>query len=156
MGFVSSCKLAAILALVHAALAQGPAILTVAQPQKITAKRNTDVTAKIDVSIAAGYHVNSNAPHEAYLIPLRLTWTPAPLTVETVTFPKARDEKYSFSEEPLSVFTGNFEIATKFKVPADALGGPAILAGKLRYQACNSTMCFPPKTVEVRLPVDIQ
>ena len=156
MGFVNSCKLAAILWLLPAAFAQSPTILTVAQPQKVAAKRNTDVTAKIDVSIAAGYHVNSNAPHEAYLIPLRLTWTPAPLTVETVTFPKARDEKYAFSEEPLSVFTGNFEIATKFKVPADALSGPAILAGKLRYQACNNTMCFPPKTVEVKLPVEVQ
>jgi len=156
MGFVNSFKLAAVLLLLPAAFAEGPVILTVAQPQKVAAKRNADVTAKIDVSIADGYHVNSNAPHEAYLIPLRLTWTPAPLTVETVTFPKARDEKYSFSDEPLSVFTGNFEIATKFKVPADALNGPAILAGKLRYQACNNTMCFPPKTVEVRLPVDVQ
>ena len=149
-------KLAAILLFLPAAFAQSGAILTVAQPQKLAAKRNTDVTAKIDVSITAGYHINSNAPHEAYLIPLRLTWTPAPLAVETVTFPKARDEKYQFSEEPLSVFTGNFEIATKFKVPADALSGQSILAGKLRYQACNNTMCFPPKTVEVKLPVEVQ
>jgi len=156
MGFVNSCRLAAILLLLPAAFAESPAILTVAQPQKVAAKRGSDVTAKIDVSIAAGYHVNSNAPHEAYLIPLRLTWTPAPLAVETVIFPKARDEKYGFSEAPLSVFTGNFEIATKFKVPADALSGPAILAGKLRYQACNNTMCFPPKTVDVKLPVEVQ
>jgi Disulphide bond corrector protein DsbC len=156
MGFVNSSKLAAILLFLPAAFAQNNAILTVAQPQKVAAKRNTDVTAKIDVSIAAGYHVNSNAPHEAYLIPLRLTWTPAPLAVETVTFPKASDEKYPFSDQPLSVFTGNFAIATKFKVPADALSGPAILAGKLRYQACNNTMCFPPKTVEIKLPIDVQ
>jgi hypothetical protein len=54
------------------------------------------------------------------------------------------------------VFTGNFEIATKFKVPVDAVSGPAILLGKLRYQACNSSMCFPPKTVEVKLPVEIR
>jgi hypothetical protein len=156
MGFVNSSKVAAILLLLPAAFAQSTVILTVVQPQKVAAKRNTDVTAKIDVSIAAGYHINSNAPHEAYLIPLRLTWSPAPLTVETVSFPKPRDEKYPFSEQPLSVFTGNFEIATKFKVPADALSGPSILAGKLRYQACNNTMCFPPKTVEVKLPIDIQ
>ena len=153
---MNSSKLAAILLLLPASFAQSNAILTVAQPQKLAAKRGMDVTAKIDVSIAAGYHVNSNAPHEAYLIPLRLTWTPAPLEVETVSFPKPRDERYSFSEQPISVFTGNFEIATKFKVPADALSGPSILAGKLRYQACNNTMCFPPKTVEVKLPIDIQ
>jgi thioredoxin:protein disulfide reductase len=135
--------------------AQSNAILTVAPPQKVAGSRGAGLTAKIAVLIGEGYHVNSNAPHEAYLIPLRLTWTPAPLEVETVTYPKARDEK-AFSDQPLAVFTGNFEIVTKFKVPADAVSGPVILLGKLRYQACNSTMCFPPKTVEVKLPVEIR
>jgi len=128
----------------------------VAPPQKVAGKRGSELTAKLAVSLGASYHVNSNAPHEAYLIPLRLTWTPAPLAVESVTYPKPRDEKYEFSEQPLSVFTGNFEIATKFKVPADAASGPAIIAGKLRYQACTNNMCFPPKTVDVKLPVEIQ
>jgi hypothetical protein len=138
-------------------LAQSNTILTVAPPEKVVAKRNSEATAKISVALGAGYHANSNAPHEAYLIPLRLTWTPVPLEVETVIYPKAHDEKYQFSpDQPLSVFTGNFEITTKFKVPADATAGLAILPGKLRYQACNNTMCFPPKTVEVRLPVEIQ
>jgi hypothetical protein len=137
--------------------AQSNAILTVAPPEKVVAKRNTEVTAKIAVTLRPGYHVNSDAPHESYLIPLKLNWTAAPLEVEAVTYPKAHDEKYQFSpDQPLSVFTGNFEIATKFKVPADAASGPAILAGKLRYQACNDTMCFPPKTVEVNLPVDLR
>jgi thiol:disulfide interchange protein DsbD len=136
--------------------AQSNAILTVAPPQKVAGPHGAELTAKIAVLLGEGYHVNSNAPHEAYLIPLRLTWTPAPLEVETVIYPKARDEKYPFSDQPLSVFTGNFEIATKFKVPVDAVSGPAILLGKLRYQACNSSMCFPPKTVEVKLPVEIR
>jgi hypothetical protein len=80
MGFVTYSKLALMLLLMPAAFAQSTVILTVAPPQKLAAKRNADATAKIAVSIAAGYHINSNAPHEAYLIPLRLTWTPAPLT----------------------------------------------------------------------------
>ena len=135
---------------------QSSAILTVAPPQKVTAKRSSEVTAKIAVTLGPGYHVNSNAPHETYLIPLRLTWTAAPLDVETVIYPKAHDEKYQFSEQPLAVFTGNFEISTRFKAPPDATVGLAILAGKLRYQACNNTMCFPPKNVEIKLPVEIQ
>ena len=128
-----------------------------APPEKVVAKRNSEVTGKIAVTLRDGYHVNSDAPHEAYLIPLKLNWTAAPLAVEAVIYPKAHDEKYQFSpDQPLSVFTGNFEIATKFKVPADAVSGQAILAGKLRYQACNSSMCFPPKTVEVNLPIDVR
>jgi hypothetical protein len=156
MAFKNCYKLPAILLFLPSLFAQSNAILTVAPPQKVTAKRNANVTARIEVSIAPGYHVNSNAPHETYLIPLKLTWTPAPLEGATVTFPKGQDEKYAFSDQPLSVFTGNIEIATKFKVPADAVSGQAILAGKLRYQACNSTMCFPPKTVEIKLPVEVQ
>lgn len=149
------CKLPALLFL-PCLFAQSNPILTVQPPQKVVGKRNSEVAAKIAVALGAGYHVNSNQPHESYLIPLRLTWTPAPLTVESVNYPKAHDEKYQFSEQPLSVFTGNFEITTKFKVPANATGGFNILLGKLHYQACNNTMCFPPKTVEVKLPVEIQ
>jgi len=137
--------------------AQSNPILTVEPPQKMVARRNSEATAKIAVSLGSGYHVNSNTPHEAYLIPLRLTWMAAPLVVESVTYPKAHDEKYQFSpDQPLSVFTGSFEIATRFKTPADADIGPAILAGKLKYQACNDTTCFPPKTVDIKLPVQIQ
>jgi hypothetical protein len=137
--------------------AQSNAILTVAPPEKVVAKRSTEVTAKIAVTLRPGYHVNSDAPHESYLIPLKLNWTATPLEVEAVAYPKAHDEKYQFSpDQPLSVFTGNFEIATKFKVPPNATSGQAILAGKLRYQACNDTMCFPPKTVEVNLPIEVR
>ena len=137
-------------------LAQNNAILTITPPHKLVAKRNTSVSTKLAVSLSEGYHANSNTPSEAYLIPLRLTWTSDPLQVESITFPKPHDEKYSFSPTPLSVFTGAFDITTKFKVPSGATPGLAVLLGKLRYQACNDTMCFPPKTVEVKLPVEVQ
>jgi hypothetical protein len=65
-------------------------------------------------------------------------------------------EKYEFSDKPLSVFTGDFDLIAKFKAPADARQGPGIMIGKLRYQACNNHSCFPPKSVEVRLPYTIQ
>ena len=136
--------------------AQSNAILTITPPHKLVAQRGASVSAKLAVSLGQGYHANSNTPSEAYLIPLRLTWTPDPLQVESITFPKPRDEKYSFSPTPLSVFTGAFEITTKFKVPPGATSGLAVLLGKLRYQACNDTMCFPPKTVEVKLPVEVR
>jgi hypothetical protein len=65
-------------------------------------------------------------------------------------------EKYEFSDKPLSVFTGDFELTAKFKAPAGASQGPGIMLGKLRYQACNNNSCFPPKTVEVRLSYQVQ
>jgi thiol:disulfide interchange protein DsbD len=131
-------------------------VLSVAPLEKLTAKRGTIVEVKAPVSLQDGYHVNSNTPSEAYLIPLRLTWEPGVLQTVGVEFPKPTLEKYAFSEKPLSVFTGGFELVTKFKVAATAPSGPGMALGKLRYQACNNNSCLPPKVVEIKLPVVIQ
>ncbi|HWB96226.1 MAG TPA: protein-disulfide reductase DsbD domain-containing protein [Bryobacteraceae bacterium] len=127
-----------------------------APPPKVVAQRGAAADAKISVQLQPGYHVNSNTPSEDYLIPLKLTWTPAALDPANTVYPKPKQEKYQFSPKPLSVFTGNFELVTHFKVPAAAQRGPGILLGKLRYQACNDNACFPPKTVEVRLPYEVR
>lgn len=111
--------------------------------------------AKLTAQLRQGYHCNSNTPSEDYLIPLKLVWTAAPLAVADVVYPKPEMEKYAFSDKPLSVYTGDFEIVTKFKVPDSAPPGPAVISAKLRYQACTDRMCLPPKTVDVSLPVDV-
>jgi thiol:disulfide interchange protein DsbD len=136
--------------------AQTSGVLTIAPPQNVTAKRNEIVSATIRVELRNGYHVNSNTPADDYLIPLRLTWDAAPLEVASIRYPKPRTEKYAFSSKPLSVFTGDFDIVTRFKVPEKASMGTKVLLGKLRYQACTNQLCLPPKNVEVRLPVDIR
>jgi thiol:disulfide interchange protein DsbD len=130
-------------------------VLSVAPPEKLTAKAGTIVTATLKVQLKPGYHCNSNKPSDEYLIPLKLTWSTTPLEVSDVAYPKPQMEKYSFSPDPLSVYSGDFEIVTKFKVPASAAPGSAIVSGKLRYQACNDRMCLTPKTVDVSLPIDV-
>jgi thiol:disulfide interchange protein DsbD len=129
--------------------------LTIAQPERIAAKAGSTAEIKLNAQLRTGYHANSNTPSDEYLIPMRLTWSTSPLEVAEVVYPKAQMEKYSFSDKPLSVYTGDFEVVTKFKIPSSATPGQAVLTGKLRYQACTDRMCLPPKTVEVTLPVDI-
>lgn len=125
-------------------------------PERLRAKRGDTASVKLHMQLKQGYHVNSNKPNDEYLIPLKLTWSAAPLETPEVIFPTPHIEKSSFSEKPLSVFTGDFEIVTKFKVSASAPGGPALGTGKLRYQACTDKMCLPPKTIEVPLTIEIQ
>jgi len=131
-------------------------ILSVQEPPAVAAKRGATAQAGVKVSLKPGFHVNSNTPSEDYLIPLKLTWTPGPLDSPVVAYPKPMMEKYDFSDKPISVFTGDFELSTSFKVPTNAPVGPAMMAGKLRYQACNNKSCFPPKTLDVKLPVQVQ
>ena len=143
------------LSLCAVSFGQGINALTVTPSTPVKAKIGTTVEAKLPVQVLNGYHVQSNTPSDPYLIALKLTWNPGPLESAGVTFPKPQMEKYSFSETPLSVFSGSFEVATKFKVSASAIPGPSAVTGKLRYQACNDSMCLPPKTIDVKLQVDI-
>ncbi|MEQ1947064.1 MAG: protein-disulfide reductase DsbD domain-containing protein [Bryobacteraceae bacterium] len=109
----------------------------------------------ITLQLREGYHVNSNAPADQYLIPLKLTWTPGQVEAASVDFPKPQSVKLGFSEKPVLIFSNTFQITTHFKTTASAMPGLALATGKLRYQACNDKMCLAPKTVDVTIPVEI-
>lgn len=119
-------------------------------------KRGQPATFKLNATLNEGFHANSHTPSEPNLIPLTLTWQPGPLDVVDTIYPAPAMEKYAFSPSPISVVSHSFVISTKFKAGPKAQPGQETLIGKLRYQACNSNACFPPKTVEVKVPVTIQ
>jgi DsbC/DsbD-like thiol-disulfide interchange protein len=135
--------------------AQSSGHLSIGSPAKISGTRNEPVQTRIPVAIDPGFHVNSNKPTDEYLIPLSLTWSATgALEAGAVIYPKPVME--TVADKPLAVFTGKFDLVAKFKVGAAAPAGPGVVAGKLKYQACNSTTCFPPKTIEVSVPYQIQ
>jgi hypothetical protein len=136
--------------------AQNNGVLTVAPVEKLSIKRGATAEVKLKAELRPGFHVNSNAPADEYLIPLKLTWAKEPLEAEQVSYPKPQSEQYEFSAKPVSVFSGTFEIATRFKAPVTAQNGLGMMTGKLRYQACNNKECLPPKTIDVHVTLDIQ
>src|SRR5687768_16559407 len=136
--------------------AQSSGPLTVDKPIPLRVKQGGEAVATLKVRISSGYHVNTNAPLDQYLIPLRLTWDAAPLEAGVVEYPQGKLEKYQFSEKPLSVYSTDFDVVTKFKAPANAPKGSKTIMGKLRYQACTTTTCYPPKTIAVELPVEVR
>ncbi len=130
-------------------------MLSIAPSGQVVAKRDQPVTVKVSATLNEGFHLNSHTPAETYLIPLTLKWNPGVLEAGDIQYPTPHMLK-AFSEKPLSVLTGKFDISTKFKVPANAPVGASTVTGKLRYQACNDKSCFPPKTVDVKIPVDVK
>jgi thiol:disulfide interchange protein DsbD len=129
--------------------------LTVGAPQKVVGKRNQSVQVHIPLSILTGYHVNSDKPSDPSLIPMKLTWTSlGPLEGGQVTFPKP--ETIKVGDMSLAVFTGKVDLVVAFKVSANAPAGPGAVSGKLGYQACNNTTCYPPKSVEITVPYQVQ
>jgi thioredoxin:protein disulfide reductase len=130
-------------------------VLNVAPLRKITVPLKGTAEAIVALQLRDGYHVNSDMPSDAYFIPLRMTWAPGPVEAVSVTYPKPQLEKLAFSEKPVSIFSGNFEIVTKFKAGAGSVLGQNVMTAKLRYQACNDRMCLPPRTVDLALPVEV-
>lgn len=138
-------------------LAQINSVVTINTPPKTSVKRSQVVTTDVEVQLRNGFHVNSDKPNDPYLIPLRLTWiTPAIADATEVTYPKPALEKLDFSAKPVSIFSGDFKTQTKFKIASSAPLGEQVIVGKLRYQACNNRECLPPRTVEVKIPVDVR
>jgi len=138
--------------------AQGSGHLKVGESAaRLVGARGAALEAKIPVTVDPGFHVNSNHPTEEYLIPLKLTWTSlGALEGGEVTYPPASTEKYEFSDKPLSVFSGSFALTVSFKVTGNAPPGPGVATGKLRYQACNSNTCYPPRSADVSIPYQVQ
>jgi thioredoxin:protein disulfide reductase len=153
---VAAFALLAVALATPAARAQQNDVVHIAAPKTVTARQGEAIEVPLTLTVAEGYHVNSNAPTDPYLIGLRLTWNAGPLEAPEISFPKAQTEKFGFSETALSVFAGEFRVVTKFRVAGNAPTGLGIVKGKLRFQACNDRMCLPPKTLDVELPVDVK
>ncbi|MEO5925934.1 MAG: hypothetical protein ABIR70_19095 [Bryobacteraceae bacterium] len=128
------------------ALAQG-------RTETVKAKLGGTVEVRIPLELREGFHVNSNTPADKTLIPLKITWKEGFLGATEVIFPKPVMEKYKFSKDLLSVFTGNFEVVTKFKVAPTAPPGPIAINGVVRYQACNDNGCQFPTNLNIAVQV---
>jgi DsbC/DsbD-like thiol-disulfide interchange protein len=140
-------------ALAAAAQFRGFQAATVAPPAPVQIKAGQEARVPILVRIRPGYHINSNKPAEDYLIPTQIAWDSAPLEVVRVEYPEAEVVTYDFSEKPLSVYSGEIEIVTVLRAPANAKPGDT-LSGRLRYQACNDKACLAPASTEISVPLN--
>jgi hypothetical protein len=146
--------LASWLGFASATLAQSKA-LAVGKLETVRAKAGSTVEVRLPLELKEGFHVNSHQPLDKTLIPLRVTWQEGLLAATEVIYPKPVLETYKFTKDKMSVFTGNFEVVTKFKVAPTAPPGPTAINGAVRYQACNDNGCQFPTTLPVAIQVTI-
>jgi cytochrome c biogenesis protein CcdA len=110
----------------------------------------------LQVSLPDGFHVQSNKPRDPALIPTELAVEPPPgVSVPEIVFPDAVDLKQVGVDEPLAVFERDFLIGVRLDLADAVPAGNLIVPARLRYQACNDTICFAPTTANVQwvLPV---
>lgn len=105
---------------------------------------------------SAELHVQANKPREEGLIPTVLTLeAPEGVTITELVYPEATEFSVAGFDQPLLVYGHDFVIGVRATVAATVPLGTVSIPARLRYQACNDSVCFLPLTVETRwtLPV---
>ncbi len=126
-----------------------------------TATPGSEVRVALQVQLPEGYHMNSNKPRDPMLIPVVLTVPspdqplPAGVTVSEIVFPKPTDLVQRGADQPLSVFERQFAIGVVLKVDASVAPGTITIPARLRYQACDETMCYIPTRAELVWTFDV-
>jgi DsbC/DsbD-like thiol-disulfide interchange protein len=113
---------------------------------------------EIRFRVNPGYHINSNKPNSELLIPTAIQFTPPEkITVGKISYPAGEEFALSFSpKEKLSVYTGDVLVSAPITAAKNAVPGAYTLKAELRYQACNDSSCFPPKTLPVEVVVNVK
>lgn len=123
-------------------------------PQQVNVPAGKPQTIEMHFRIQDGLHINAHVPLQKSLIATELNATaPAGIRIAAIDFPPG--SPYAFAADPsqkLSVYTG--ELVVKVRIIAQR--GNHLLQGSLRYQACDTNTCFPPRNVPAAVDVIAQ
>jgi hypothetical protein len=151
----------AIFALAATALAQTGKVpsVTVAPVPLVTAPRTSQTLVDVNFRVPRGYHINSNTPKSEFLIPTALKMdlgSATDIVLGKIDYPQGEDLSFPFSpDEKLNVYSGDFTITLTVHPLRAVVPGKYALHGVLRYQACDNSACYPPKTLPVNLELKV-
>jgi thiol:disulfide interchange protein DsbD len=107
------------------------------------AKTSGDVVeGVVTATIAAGWHINSSKPLDEFAIPTSLTLDAATADLLKAEYPQHKLQSFSFSGgRQIAVYEGTIRIPFSAKLKTNA----TVVRATVRYQACNDSVCLPPK-----------
>jgi thiol:disulfide interchange protein DsbD len=106
--------------------------------------------------IRPGFHVNAREKSTDYLIATDLrAEMSAGFEAGNVVYPKGQLHNFTFSKNPLNVYEGTVILRMPVTALASAPVGAQQIPLKLRYQACSTTVCLPPVTIDLQASINI-
>jgi len=119
----------------------------IADAQSIPAGQRAELHLRFQ--LLQGFHVNSHTPKSPSLIPTGLTLTPAPgVKPGDPVFPPGQPFSFSFDpKEKIDVYANTFTV----RLPVVATSGAHTVDATLKYQACDNSSCYPPRTIPVEI-----
>jgi hypothetical protein len=124
---------------------------------RVQVRAGATANVELDFRIGSEFHINSNKPKSELLIPTALKLSAAdPVSVIALKYPPGQDMSFPFApDEKLSVYSGDFAIIARVKAVPSAANGTYPVTGQLRFQACDRSACYPPRSIPVKFEVTV-
>lgn len=107
-------------------------------------------------TIAPGWHLYAMDEPEGGPIPTEFTAAEGPFELLSVEGDRAVRRVEPATGELTSFYQGRARFALRLRVRPDAATGVQDLDVRVRYQACNERMCLPPRSEQLRIPVQVR
>jgi thiol:disulfide interchange protein DsbD len=142
------------------ALAQSPAsdhainAKMVLSSEKLAAGARFKIAVVIDLQ--SPWHINANPASIEGLIPTTLTIQPPDaVQIDRIIYPRGKTLKVAWADEPVALYEGRAILFADARVLENATPGQTVLDAKLRFQACNDSVCLAPVTMPMSVEADI-
>ena len=144
-----------MLALIAAA-PKRPEIVTIVPGSGVQMTPGGKAEYSFSFKILSGYHVQANPASEEYLIPTTVTLEKADgITPEAPVYPKGVSFQLQGSDKEIQTYEKENTIKIPLQADESTIPGEKVLKGTLRYQGCDATTCFPPKTIPFEAKITI-
>ncbi|MGH7725393.1 MAG: protein-disulfide reductase DsbD family protein [Candidatus Eiseniibacteriota bacterium] len=132
-------------------------LVRVKVPSDLKASQGETIKVELEFEVLETWHVNAHRPNEDFLVPTVFSVRSADgVSAGEVRYPDAKQVTLSFSETPLAVYEGDFEIVVPLRVAPDAAPGPRTVNATLRFQSCNDQVCLPPASIPVKIALMVE
>jgi hypothetical protein len=134
-----------------------PADLVRADAGPVEIARGGGAEASVRLTIADGYHITANPATLSYQIATQLSAEPDDaLKAGQPVYPPSVMQKFAFEPKPFAVYEGEAVIKLPLRAEMSASAGAHPVRVKLRVQACDDQSCYPPRTLNTSIPVQIK
>lgn len=126
-------------------------VVTVGEIPAVTILPGDSATVTVEIKIADGFHIQANPAANEFLVPLELVLDGEDgIAFRPPLYPEAVAFRLEGTTDDLATYRGLIRVSVPVLVSADVASGSRVIAGVLRYQACDSTRCLFPAAVRVK------
>jgi len=124
-------------------------------PDKEVYSPKDTVKLALQIDIKEKFHINSFKTDDPTLIKTVVSSNPDGYTLLPAAYPEDKLYKFEFSENKVRVYEGKIFIGLRFAPKPGISNGDYNIPVTLNYQACDNSVCYPPKKVDIKFSFKI-